>query len=286
MIFREFTNNWFVYGVCPYYTIREAKGRTYSRSSIDNKRRILYKHLLPVFGELRLDHITTDAVEIWLIDLKNQGYAINSINIYFSLLNMIIREAVRTGYLYRNPCMSVIRFSEEKSERGIFSNEEIEALFGFENNRRVWKSRMQYLINLTAANTGCRIGEILALTKDKLHENYIEVSSSYDRKYGLKSTKNGETRYIPISFKLYKMLLGFSATRSGKFIFSKVNNPFNPVNYSTVNHCFKEALRCIGISDEKRKQRCLSFHTYRHFVNTRLRESGLPDAITRKIIPI
>ncbi len=60
-------------GKCHYYTVREAKGRVFSRSNIENKRLTVFKHLLPILGVLKLDHITT---ELWeklnLLTLNNK----------------------------------------------------------------------------------------------------------------------------------------------------------------------------------------------------------------------
>lgn len=117
MIMGEFTKNWFIYGSCPYYSVRESKGRVYSRSSIENKRFTLLKHIIPTFGELRLDHITTKQIEDWLTEEVSDNYAINSINLYLSLLNLIFQEAVRLGYIDRNPCKSVLKFTGKKKRK-------------------------------------------------------------------------------------------------------------------------------------------------------------------------
>lgn len=213
-----------------------------------------------------------------------EGYAVNSINLYLSILSIILQEAVRVGYIERNPCTSVIKFSDTIKKKGILSENEIKILFSLDHRIQVWDSEVHFLVNYTAIHTGCRVGEILALTADKFFETYIEVSSSYDRKYGLKSTKNKETRFVPIPKYLFEMLYRFNSINKGKFIFSLPNNYFKPISYSSVNKAFKKALEKIGITEECRRNRSITFHSYRHYFNTRLRESGLPDAVTRKII--
>ncbi|OQY39991.1 MAG: hypothetical protein B6226_00760 [Candidatus Cloacimonetes bacterium 4572_65] len=47
---------------------------------------------------------------------------------------------------------------------------------------------------------------------------------------------------------------------------------------------YKAALVKIGITEDERKSRGLTFHSYRHLANTRLRESGVSDAVIREII--
>lgn len=283
LYFNEYTSEWFTHDKCPYYTVREAKGKTFSKSNIDQKRLTLKKHLLPVFGELRLDHLTTIHIESFLQSKKAEGYAVNTINSLLSMLSLILGEAVRTGVIDRNPCTSVIKYAKPKSEKGILSDEEVGRLFDRSRIDEIWGNNMHFLINFTAVSTGCRVAEILALTRDKINDGYLEISSSYDRKYGIKSTKSGETRYVPISDSLQEELIKYSESNSGRFIFS-AKNPMKPVTYATVNKKFKSVLEKIGITEDERKSRGLTFHSYRHYANTRLRESGLSDAIIRKII--
>lgn len=118
LLFKEYVKDWFINGICPYYSIREVKGRLYSKSSIDNKRLTLNKHLLPFFGELKMSYITTQLIENWIKLKKDQGYAVNSINRFISILSLILNEAVRTGYIDKNPCKSVINFTELKKREG------------------------------------------------------------------------------------------------------------------------------------------------------------------------
>ena len=280
LILNQYIVNWFHHEKCPYYSIRMAKGRKYSKSSLDNKRLALNKHILPVFGELRMDHITTPLIENWIQSKKKEGYAVNTINVYLSILRLILGEAVRTGIIDRNPCDSVIKYSSSKDEKGILTDEEVKRLFDEENIDNIWTSKMHFLFNYTAIMTGCRIGEILALTKDKICDGYIEVSTSYDRKYGVKSTKSGATRYVPIPKSLQQDLIEFSESNNGRFIFT-ANNLLKPVNYATVTKNFRKALDNIGVHY---KERSITFHSYRHKANTRMRESGISDAIIREII--
>ena len=284
LIFSTYTEDWFKHDICPYHSIRIQKGKTYSRSSLDNKKGILTKHILPTFSNLRMNHITTTQIEKWLQDKKNNGYAVNSINIHLSVLNIIFNEAKRSGIIDRNPCDNVIRFSEGKSSKGILTNDEINSLFDINKIQTIWKSdTTHYLLNKTASITGMRIGEILCLTKDKIFDGYIEVSNSYDRKYGIKSTKSGATRYVPIPKELSIKLRELSLTSKGQFIFSG-KDPKKPLSHATVLKRYYIALENIGITQSERKNRNLTFHSYRHLANTRLREAGVNDAIVREII--
>lgn len=285
LYFNEYTKDWFVHGKCVYASVRIAKGRTYSKSSTDNKRRILHKHILPVFSEKRLDHISSTDIENWLKDLKKSNYAVNSINNYLNILRLIIGEAKRVGLIDRNPCDKVIKYKNNSKEKEILSDIEVEQLFHKEQIDKIWSgSELHYLINYTAKITGARIGEILALSTGKLKDGYIEISESYDRNYGLKCCKAGpgSIRYVPVPNSLIKELRELSLVTEGQFIFSGKNKQ-KPVSYKTVLDNFKKALANIEICEDRIKK-LGGLHSYRHFAVTRMRKSGIPDPIVREII--
>lgn len=281
MILEKYTANWFEHNSCPYYSLRISKGKKFSKSSLDNKRRILNKHILPVFGSKRLDHITTVEIENWLLNLKDNGYAVNTINIIFSVLQLIMSEAVRTGFITYNPCSAVIKYTAKKKEKGILTDKEVKMMFDESTMDEIWGSKLHFLLNYTALITGCRVGEILALTRDKIQDGYLEISESYDKHYGLKSTKTGVSRFVPIPKSLEKKLLELDFTNKGKFIFSSTQNFESPVSYMTVIRIFKRAMEKVGVDYRERN---ITFHSYRHKANTSLREKGVSEVLIREII--
>lgn len=70
----------------------------------------------------------------------------------------------------------------------------------------------------------------------------------------------------------------------GEYIFSSSTNRLNPISYASVNKSYKISLGRIGITERIRKERGLSFHSYRHYYNSLLIESGVSDAVIRRII--
>ena len=283
ILFERYTRDWFTEH-CPYYSPRMEKGRGYSRSSIENKSRILHKHILPYFGEKRLDFIQTNEIEDWLHMLKNAGYAVNSINQYLAVLRLVFTEAVRTGTTSVNPVKNVLPYTEHQKEKGILTEDESKRLFSRETVERVWNGNtLQFLISYTAFITGMRQGECLALTSSCLHDTHIHVKYSWDRKYGLKSTKSGKERYVPIPPALSLELKSLAERRGGRFVFAG-STPFKPVDYKAVQKYLNRAMENIGIDEGERKKRRLSFHSFRHGANTRMKAAGIPDAVVRSII--
>lgn len=282
VIFSNYVKNFFIHGKCPYCTARELKGTVYSKGALDNKRGVLTNHLLPVFGEMRLDYITVDQIETWLARLNKKGYSANSINNYLAILRTIFAEAVRLDIISKNPCDKVIRYRVKKSEKNLLAEDEYNRLFDREKIEEIWGDKVYFLMNLTTSVTGMRIGEIQALKPEDIHDYYIEINNSWDRKYGLKSTKVGKSRIAPISPSLSKELKEL-VNDGRRFVFSG-SEPFKPLSRKSICSHLNNALSFIGIDDEQRKKRGLTYHAWRYFANSNFRKEGIPEVIVRNII--
>ncbi|GHV55238.1 recombinase [Spirochaetia bacterium] len=283
-LFADYTADWFDYDKCLYIKSRLIRGFTYSRSFADGQRSTLQKILLPYFGKYPLDKISVIIIEKFLTILKDDGYANVSVNHYLSTLKVIITEAFRRGDITVNPVLAVRPLSDNCREKGVFTKGEVQKLFGANCVADIWEGQtMHWLYNMTAAQTGMRCGEIQALLKENVYPDHIDVQHSWDRIYGLKGTKTNKARQVPISCELYEGLRQLAATQTkGDFIFS-MREGETPVDHSIVYKWFRRALEHIGVTEEKRKERNLSFHSWRHYVNSQLRANGVPDSIVQSI---
>jgi integrase len=67
------------------------------------------------------------------------------------------------------------------------------------------------------------------------------------------------------------------------FVFYGENGKDRPMGERSIERCLYAALRTIGITETERRRRHLSFHSWRHFLNTTLRSRGLADSKLRLI---
>jgi integrase len=283
-LFKDYTADWFDYDKCLYIKSRLLRGFTYSKSFADHQRSTLINIMWPYFGTYPLDKINVTLIEKWLAKLKADGYKNVSINHHLAALKVIINEAFRRGDISVNPALAVRPLAEDSKVKGVFSKEEAEKLASPDGILTVWEgNEMHYTLNLLAKQSGMRLGEIQALLKTSIYPDHIEVCHSWDRIYGLKGTKTNKPRQIPISTELYNRLEAIAADqKDGDFIFS-MNGGTSPIDHSIIYKWFKRALANIGIPEKTRAERNLSFHSWRHFVNTELRTSGIPDPIVQSI---
>gem|GEM_PF-1568874 len=84
---------------------------------------------------------------------------------------------------------------------------------------------------------------------------------------------------IPLSAEIGDVLRRIIAARQpNEIVFYGRNRKDLPLSRSVIEKYFREALPKIGVSNEKRANRVLRFHSYRHSVIRALRASGVPDA--------
>jgi integrase len=278
--FGNLAAGWWNPATCPYIKESRRNGKELSRSYIDSSRAALVNYLLPVFKDVALDEISTQMIEEWKYSLVEQHRLSNkSTNNYLSILHVMLDYWWRHGVIQSDPSVKVKPMSKRGGKtRGILTVEETHRLFTSE----VWDNHIGYLANLLAAVTGMRMGEIMALrVGDVRNDDSIVVAHSYDEYVGLKSTKTGAVRVVPVPHRLALALMSLR-TKTGEYLFS-LKDPTKPVYRSCVIHSLRRALVNIGVSLEEQKRRNITFHSWRHFLNTRLRASGLPDSVTRQV---
>jgi integrase len=120
---------------------------------------IMRAHLLPAFGERRLEDITAEEVEAWSATLAARGLANATRLRILTCLHGVMKRAKRVWKLPRNPITDVEKPVQRHAVVAleVFSTEEIYALV------RSADSQQDAAIFLTAAFTGLRRGELIAL---------------------------------------------------------------------------------------------------------------------------
>jgi len=275
--FSTFTERFFIYDECPYIQNRLMKGKTYSRAWAAQERRILMGLIQPHFAERDMREITEREIDDWIMSLRAERNGAKTINHIITILKIVFGFAVKERLIEENPCEHIEPFALVSREKGIFTDMELGTLFK-SFDPRIWKFEAQYALNMTAAATGMRLGELLGLRICMVNGNVITVANAWNPLDGLKCTKNGKVREIPIPEVLVKTLARLSEGRDPQsyvFSFGAI-----PMDHKTVYKHFNAALNAIDIPPTERLRRNITFHSYRHSFNTRLIESGMnPETV-------
>lgn len=285
-LFRDYATPWWKWESCPYVRGRRERspeGRpTISERHVADSRRILEAYLLPAFGDNRLSSITPKSVERWMFELRDRGLSSKRVNNITGTLRTMLAEAVRLGQLDASPMAHVRPLAGGEAKRTLLTLEEVRKLFAPEAISAAWKGHLLHrAINLAAAATGCRLGELLALRDEDVHdEGYFHVAHSWHARYGLLPTKTRQERDVPVPARVLEALALFRG--SGGFVFS-MNRGQRPIGNSNATRALHEALEKIGIPAGEQARRHLSFHAWRHWFNSMNRARGVPLAVLQRV---
>ena len=268
ILMKDFCKDMFIYDKCPIVKDSFARGKHMSKVTIRNRKSSLDKIILPYLGDIRVADLTAPIIDRWLLDLpEKNNLSRSSANTTLGVLSAILSYAVQIGLIENNPCKKVRRLGSDTKEKSVFTDEYIEILF-----KEPWKEKCCYL----SSNTGMRAGEVLALQGYQIHENYILIDASITQDSERKSTKSGKPRTVPISKLIYEKLKPLIRGEK-EFIFTK--DGANPMKYQTLKKIRQRKLQEAGLGDKG-----LTFHSFRHYFNTKLVASGVRAEKIRAVI--
>lgn len=255
-------------------------------STLRGYRSIIQAHLLPAFGERPLERITSEDVEQWraglcaVDDPQSQASAHggseagpealsrlahplsnNSKNHIMVLLHGIFVHACKVWKLPVNPVAAVERYPTRLSgDIEVFSPEEVWALV------RAAEFEQDAAQFLTAAFTGLRLGELIALRWRDIDftASLVRVRSSWSVG-ALTTPKSGKVRSIPLAPEVARVLAKLAQRElfAGEDDLVFVGNFGSYLDDSALRRRYKRALKRAGL-------RQLRFHDLRHTFGTRM----------------
>lgn len=265
-----------------YVKAKVLRGKKISPAYLGNNKSGIKNHVIPYLEavdkkRLTVSQVTPGLLENMLTYLSdNTELSTRRINAIFQAVTVPLSEAKRLGKISVNPAESVHKLAEKQKIREILTPEEVRAFFagGRENER-------EYAINMLAATTGMRLGECRGLLIADLHEGWIDINSNWQDGEGLKAPKWGSSRAVPLPVKTYEVLkdLADSNPWGNQFVFYGTREDI-PIGKKTVDNYYSKRIEAIGI--ENRRDRGLTFHSWRHFYNTMLR-GHVPDHALRQL---
>lgn len=276
MLFKEFAQPFWIWETCPIVNAKIKRGGTLTKGYCRSSRILLDQKIIPAFGNKTISAITPDMIDKWLLDMpKKYKIGNKTANKAYMILKQMFDIAVRQRLITHNPCNEVSRLIEKDRRRGCFTVQQIGAIF-----RSEWENDMAMAACKLSSTTGMRMGEIRALTPAQIHDDYIEVNAAWGEYDGRKSTKSGETREVPLIPEVRDLLKSLpSYGKPDKLIFSL--NGDKPIDFQFISMRLHKVLEANGIDW---RAEGLSFHSFRHFFNTRLVANGVNGELVRATV--
>jgi integrase len=214
-------------------------------------------YVLPAFGDKSMGLIRTTDVRAWVSGMVASNLSPATVSAIFRTLAKIMTTAERDGVITKSPCVGVdLPKSETHEEMRFFTPEEIEQL------AEAIGIRYRALI-FTAAYTGMRWGELIALKRDRLHllkrtVDVVESLAEVNGRFYLQTTKTRARRTIVLPRFLCEMLsehIGRYPSDEG-YVFTGSRG--KPLRHTFYARYFKPALAKAGLDQKAR------LHDLRH----------------------
>lgn len=144
-------------------------------STVENKEFLIYTHLTPYFGKLKISNIDSLKVRKWQNELLEKEYSPTYLRTINNQLSAILNYACAHYGLRANPCKAAGSMGKSKaSEMNIWTQEEYEQ---FADSLK--KKSMRVAFD-TLFYSGMRVGELLALTPaDILPDHKIRIEKTF-----------------------------------------------------------------------------------------------------------
>jgi integrase len=245
-------------------------------------------YIIPALGEIKLSDLRLDVVEAHYQTLTKKGLSSRSVRFVHMILHKSLNDAIRRGYLSRNPIQGAILPRRDQKEMQILDEDEVmRFLIVVQDNRR------EALYNL-AVKTGMRQGELLALKWSDLDwkRSTIRVQRQVQRIPGKgmvfrfpktrssrRAIQLGEQTLDTLRNQLTRLELEKAVAgerwQEHNLIFPSTVG--TPMGSSNLHKDFKKQL-------QKAKLRDIRFHDLRHTAASLMLNHGVPVLVVSKIL--
>ena len=243
----------------PRFVDGHARANRQKPSGIAAKETILNRHLIPMFGDKKLDAITNEDVQ--RLKHRLQAKAAKTVNNVLTVLNVLLKTAVEWDVIERMPARSGCcrcRSGRRSSTTSTTTSGWCRRLIGW-----TWST---YLLVLLGGDAGLRLGEMMALEwRDvDLQKRQLCVQRS-DWKGQVTTPKGGRLRYVPMTERLAAALQAHRHLRGKRVLVRAMASPFT---MKIVQDHVARAARTAGVRP--------GVHILRHTFCSHLAMRGAP----------
>lgn len=262
----------------------ESYQHTVKASSLSRTRIIFDKHILPAMGKMKMNKITTLFLQQTINDWHKHGSS-KQYPLFMNYIKKVFQLAITMGIVEHNPAVNVVipkKTKTNKDKPNFYTRDQLQQFLTIiQKESNPYMAIRDYTLFRLLAFSGCRIGEILALTWSDIDfkENKICISKTVTKSkeyYISESPKTSKSnRVLPIDLQTMNQLKKWKLEQS-KFLLRLGHNQANYVftnefNQFTVNQAVTERLK---IYQERVGLHKIGLHGFRHTHASLLFEAG------------
>jgi integrase len=235
------------------------------KRSWDTDDTMLRIHLLPRFGRLHLDEITTQDIIAFHHAMRAQGYAPSTCNRPLIILRYMFNLVKKWNIegVAKNPVSGILLFEENNKRERFLNPLEVKRLYDILATSS--NSQLKYIVPLLLL-TGCRKRELL----DAKWE-HIDIERCTWR---IPITKNGKARYVPLSTEVLNLLSQLPRFEACPYL---VPNPHTKMPYASIDYAWGNARRQAELAEVR-------MHDLRHSFASFLVNAGRSLYEVQKIL--
>jgi integrase len=162
LTFAEYAQGFWDWETSPYLKERKKRYKL-TRSYADKNGKVAVHTLIPYFGNMRLDKITAEEVDMWVDSMLDDDYKHTTINGYYGALKTMMKYAAKKKVIPFDPLADFERLVNNRRNLEIVTPEEFKSVF-VKDWKKVWDNDLVLCTaNKLAALTGMRCSEVLGM---------------------------------------------------------------------------------------------------------------------------
>ena len=245
-------------------------------------KRMIYNHLTPVFGELKLDKLSVSYIQGFINDLSKEFVHFGTVH---SINKRVLQYGVSLQLIPFNPARDVILPKVVKPDNKaikFIDYDDLKALMSYMEklSNKKYSYYFDYVLYSVLLATGCRFGEAIALTwSDIDFENAtIDINKNYNRLVDIVGTPKSKAgfRVISIDQKTVNLLRLYKNRQ--RQLFTDVSSEAPEVVFATPTRKYQNtAIRQESLDRRLKEIDCprFTFHAFRHTHASLLLNAGI-----------
>ena len=266
--YREFAKGFYAPG-SPYLKRQATKGKPLSKIWAQKLNTSVNKHLIPAWGDKRLDEFDPVSIENWAAELPLSSGTKRQI--IYGGLRTVFKEAKRNRIIRDNPLSELEPPIKQSRRRDVFTLDELKKLFPPDEKEliRIWGSFKIATMFATIAYTAIRTGEARALQWTDVQGGFLLVQRAVKMGGEIgalkKRERSGEPRpvlLLPNVARALEQLRNLNGSSIWMFPSDRTSKPYSRLFfvYALRRACERAEIKIEG--------RFIDCHSFRHTFNT------------------
>ena len=245
-------------------------------------KRMIYNHLTPVFGELKLDKLSVSYIQGFINDLSKEFVHFGTVH---SINKRVLQYGVSLQLIPFNPARDVILPKVVKPDNKaikFIDYDNLKALMSYMEklSNKKYSYYFDYVLYSVLLATGCRFGEAVALTwSDIDFENAtIDINKNYNRSVDIVGTPKSKAGFRVISIDQKSVNLLRLYKNRQRQLFTDISSEAPEVVFATPTRKYQNtAIRQESLDRRLKEIDCprFTFHAFRHTHASLLLNAGI-----------